>query len=132
MILYFISDPQPSFASSISITSNIVTGMEVRIKNCNYKSPYQFTNSYWLKDGTEKRNASTGDDGVIITKFSALGDEVVDRSTNFPLYKVNDLVINSASITDQGSYQCVIESGSVKVMSETIYLKLTGKKIYVR
>lgn len=118
-------DPQPSFASSISITSNIVTGMEVRIKNCNYKSPYQFTNSYWLKDGTEKRNASTGDDGVIITKFSALGDEVVDRSTNFPLYKVNDLVINSASITDQGSYQCVIESGSVKVMSETIYLKLT-------
>ena len=112
------------FKSTPSIQYPINTNSTVKITNCDYYSPYQMPTSYWLKNGIIRLNHSN--------EVSRKRRNLVEKYPNIQAYHVQDLVLRRMSYEDQGYYQCVIKDRTVLVLSEKVYVQLSGMYVCAR
>lgn len=110
----------PSFSEPLKIAqAKLVSNSPLQISNCKYKSPYEYTQWYWKKDGAILK--SQGEPRI---KRSVK----VDALTKLPEYTVNDLVIKHLSLSDQGFFVCGVkgrdgneyETASVHIVLEDV------------
>ena len=97
-------------------TGDVIHDSNVTVGNCMYNSPVQFLAGYWLKDGVRIFNVTIAEQ--IPTTY--------DARSHLPQFKVGELRIDRSKVTDQGYYQCAIESRGKKFLSKKVYLKLKG------